>query len=424
MANSVIENEAARLAADARGIEFHYDLPAAFFRLFLDPTMSYSCHYFRTPQESLTQAALNKLQLVARKIALTADDRVLDIGCGWGSFVLWAAETYGCHVTGITLSPSQAAYVREQAAARGLADRVAVHVMHANAMTFPAASFDKIVTIGAIEHIEDLAGLWRDCRRLLRDGADARLLAHGMTVPVAARRESPASTLSGEETFIQEYIFPVGRFRHQWEVIRSLAVNDFEVIDVENITDHYTLTLRHWLANLMAHAGDLGAASGVPPERFRAQLLFLAGSAEAFAENRILCYQTLTRKLTLGAPRTPLPATREGYLLPEAGSRQMAEGRDAPVVPPESGDTTVVIEIAGDDPEIWTIAVRQGQAPQILPGPHEKPTCRLRIARDDFADLLDGRLRWTDAFVRGRTAFEGNLAAAIALRKLLMGDGA
>lgn len=306
----------ARREADARGIEFHYDLPPAFFRLFLDPTMSYSCHYFLTPGDSLAQAALNKLELVAHKVQLTAADRVLDVGCGWGSFVLWAAATYGCHVTGVTLSPRQAEYVRQEAETRGLGDRVAIHVMHANEMTFPDHSFDKIVTIGAIEHIEDLTGLWRDCRRILRDGPDARLLAHGMTVPVAVGREDRASPrLSGEDSFIQEYIFPVGRFRHQHEVIRSLEVNDFEILDVENITDHYTRTLQHWLDNLLAHAGDLGAGTGVPAERFRAQLLFLAGSIERFSENGILCYQTLTRKIAVGTPRDPLPATRADWLL-------------------------------------------------------------------------------------------------------------
>jgi cyclopropane-fatty-acyl-phospholipid synthase len=304
-----------RFEADARGIQFHYDLPTAFFQLFLDPTMSYSCHYFLTPDDTLAQAAINKLNLVARKINLSAADRVLDVGCGWGSFVLWAAAEYGCRTVGITLSPSQAAYVREQADARGIGDRVEVLVMHANAMTFPDAGFDKIVTVGAIEHIADLDGLWRDCRRLLRPEPDARLLAHGMTVPVAARRtEETPEALSGESSFIGEYIFPVGQFTHLVDVIRPLETNDFEVLDVENISDHYTQTLRHWYDNLMTHAADLGAATGVAPERFRAQALFLAGCAAAFSENRILCYQTLARPIAVDMPREPLPATRRAFI--------------------------------------------------------------------------------------------------------------
>jgi cyclopropane-fatty-acyl-phospholipid synthase len=304
-----------RLAADARGIQFHYDLPPAFFQLFLDPTMSYSCHYFLTSDDTLAQAAINKLELVARKINLSAADRVLDVGCGWGSFVLWAAQTYGCRTVGITLSPSQATYIREQAAARGIDDRVEVHVMHANAMTFPAAGFDKIVTVGAIEHIADLDGLWRDCRRLLRPDPDARLLAHGMTIPVAARRggDSPEG-LSGESTFIGEYIFPVGQFTHLFDVIRPLETNDFEILDIENISDHYTQTLQHWYDNLMAHGDDLGAATGVAPERFRAQALFLAGCVAAFSENRVLCYQTLARPIAVDTPREPLPATRRAFI--------------------------------------------------------------------------------------------------------------
>ena len=310
------EARAARLDADAEGIQFHYDLPPELFKLFLDPTMSYSCHYFLTPDDTLAQAALNKLELVARKLELRREDRVLDVGCGWGSFLLWAAERFGCHAIGITLSPQQAAYVRREADARGLGPLVDVHVMHANAMTFPAASFDKIVTIGAIEHIADLDGLWRDCARLLRGGPDARMLVHGMTVPVAARRDGRAEgQLSGEASFIQEYIFPVGAMTHLHEVIRTLEVNDLEVLDVEAMTDHYTRTMRCWLDNLLANADDPTLPAGVPPERLRAQLLFLAGCVDAFSENRVLCYQTLVRPIAVDAPRRPLPPTRRAFVL-------------------------------------------------------------------------------------------------------------
>lgn len=320
MAQTVGGVHEAQLAADAEGIQFHYDLPTAFFRLFLDPTLSYSCHYFLRPDETLAQAAINKLELVARKIELTAEDAVLDVGCGWGSFILWAAERYGCRATGITLSPSQADYVREQAAARGLAERIAVHVMHANAMDLPVGAFDKIVTIGAIKHIAALDGLWRDCARLLRGGPRARLLAHGMTAPAAARGHDPGPRLSGEADFIKEYIPPVGQFTTLGDVVRPLESAGFEVLDVENITDHYTRTLRRWLANLSAHAGDLGAASGVAPEWFRAQLLFLGGCVESFEENRILCYQTLARPIAVDTPRAALPPNRERLILRPDGN--------------------------------------------------------------------------------------------------------
>lgn len=325
---SAAEERATRLEADAAGIAFHYDLPPEFFRLFLDPTLSYSCHYFLTPAETLARAALNKLELVARKLDLRREDRVLDVGCGWGSFLLWAAARHGCHATGITLSPRQAAYVRQEADARGLGALVDVHVMHANEMTFAAGSFDKIVTIGAIEHIADLDGLWRDCARLLRGGPDARMLVHGMTVPPAARRPGrPEGQLSGEASFIQEYIFPVGAMTHLHEVIRTLEVNDLEVIDVEPITDHYTRTLQGWLDNLLANADETAPPPGVPPERLRAQLLFLAGCVEAFSEGRIFCYQTLVRPVTIGPPRRPLPPTRHAYLLAPGAANETGAPR-------------------------------------------------------------------------------------------------
>ena len=143
--------------AVAEGIRFHYDLPPEFFRLFLDhPTMSYSCAYFRDGEGSLEEAQLRKLELIARKLQLQPGDRVLDIGLGWGNMALFAAER-GCRVVGMTLAPEQAGYVRGEARRRGLADRVEVLVEEARTLPFPDRSFDKVVTIGATEHIADIA---------------------------------------------------------------------------------------------------------------------------------------------------------------------------------------------------------------------------------------------------------------------------
>jgi cyclopropane-fatty-acyl-phospholipid synthase len=137
-----------------------------------------------------------------------------------------------------------------------------------------------------------------------------------MTAPVPPPgRDRSRKQLSGEASFLREYIFPVGGFAHLHEVIRPLEAAGFEVADVENITDHYTRTLEHWLKNLSAHANDLGAGTGVAPERFRAQLLFLAGSVESFSEGRVLCYQTLARPIVPDEPRIPLPPTRARFLL-------------------------------------------------------------------------------------------------------------
>ena len=305
----------AQREADARGIQFHYDLPPAFFQLFLDPTMCYSCHYFLTAEDSLAEAAINKWELAARKIGLARDDRVLDVGVGWGSFVLWAASQHGCRTTGITLSQIQADYVRANAEALGVADLVDVQVMHANAMTFPEGSFDKIVSFDTIEHIADLDGLFRDCRRLLRNDARSCMLVQGSMAPATARADTHQPHVSGEASFIREYIFPVGEHPELGNVIRSLEAGGFEVVDVENLTDHYTRTLQHWYRNFMKHVGDLGAATGVSPERFRAHVLFLAGSVEGLSENQILCYQTLVRPIDVYQPRRELPATRRGLLL-------------------------------------------------------------------------------------------------------------
>jgi hypothetical protein len=287
--------------------------------------------------------------------------------------------------------------------------------MHANAMTFPAAAFDKIVTIGAIEHIADLDGLWRDCRRLLRPAPEARLLAHGMTVPAAVEREPPdRARLSGESSFLAEYVFPVGQFTQLSAVVRPLEEHDFEVLDVENITDHYALTLRRWYDNLVAHTADV-EATGVEPERCRAQLLFLAGAAATFAENRVLCYQTLARPIAVDDARAPLAPTRRAFVFPY-GAGEQAGAVPEPALP-EPASAAVEVEIAGPGGGTWSIDPTR--APHLAAGPHPAPAARVRIAGDDFAALVGGRLRWTDAFVAGRIEVTGDLVAAVRLRRLV-----
>jgi len=304
-------------AKDWEGIQFHYDLPAEFFRYFLDEGMNYTCAYFRHPEEPLDQAQQNKLALICRKLQLKPGDHVLDIGCGWGNFAFYAAEQFGCRVTGITLSNAQVEFIRHKAQKTGLSSKVEAIPMHALEMSFPLGNFDKVVTIGAIEHIPHLKKMFAECANILKD--EGLMLVHGMTKPWQLRQRAldGEEDTSEESRFLTENIFPVGEMISLTELIGALEPNNFEVLDVHNITDHYTLTLQNWLENLQKNEETIKDKGIVDISRLRAQMLFLAGCVESFQENRVLCYQALARKIRPDEVRVPLALSRKNLDLAE-----------------------------------------------------------------------------------------------------------
>ena len=382
------------------GIRFHYDLPPEFFRLFLDrETMSYSCAYFRDGKQNLGEAQRRKLDLVSRKLDLQPGDRVLDIGLGWGNMALNAAQL-GCRVVGMTLAPEQARYVREEAKRRGLGDRLQVLVEEARSLPFPDESFDKVVTIGATEHIDDLGTLFREVARVMT--AEALFLQHAMTQP--AGPEEPSVELD----FLKQHIFPVGRMKTLTEYAQAFEEAGLEVIDVHNITDHYTLTLHRWLRNLEAAGQSAATALGVSAERYRAQLLFLAGSCVSFAEGRIFCYQELLRKIDRRRYRRALPAGRDRYALDDGPSQPL----------PAATHTHPLVEVTVEATlNLWIDDVVG--SPQVGPPPR-RPDCRLTISRGAFAELASGELSLVDAYLGGLIDIEGDPIAALQLRSALL----
>ncbi|MDA8212423.1 MAG: cyclopropane-fatty-acyl-phospholipid synthase [Clostridia bacterium] len=297
------------LERDRLAIEMHYNMPEEFFKLFLDKRMSYTCNYFTSEEESLDQASENKLHLICKKLDLKPGDRVLDIGCGWGNFLFYAVEKYDVQATGITLSSAQAQYIAEETEKRGLNGRVKAEIIHALEMPFAEGTFDKIVTIGAIEHILDLPKLFQDCRSILTP--EGLMLVHGMSKPWKIYVDERNSPPDDESNFLSEYIFPVGELIPLHEIVAALEKNSFEVIDVENITDHYTLTLSSWLENLQKHEDEVLQTGLIPAEKLRAQILFLAGCVEYFQTNHNFTYQILVRPFDAYKERTALPLTRE-----------------------------------------------------------------------------------------------------------------
>jgi cyclopropane-fatty-acyl-phospholipid synthase len=282
------------LSRDAAQIQFHYDLSDEFFALWLDPKRVYSCAYFAQPNFNLDQAQEAKLDLICRKLHLQKGERFLDVGCGWGGLLLWAAQHYGVQAVGITLSKNQFEHVRTQIEKQGLQNQVSVQLLDYRALK-PSQPFDKIASIGMFEHVgrARLADYFQTLHGLLRPGG--WVLNHGITAGGLDNHQLGA----GMGDFIEKYIFPGGELVPIQEVLRAVAQGGLEAVDVENLRPHYAKTLWAWSDRL---EGQLGAALSVLSQRMsadqaarvlRAYRLYLAGCAVGFEQGWTLLYQVL-----------------------------------------------------------------------------------------------------------------------------------
>ncbi len=281
---------------DRASIAYHYDQPVEFFQPWLGETLAYSCAYFSSPHDCLDQAQSRKLDLVCRKLRLQPGERFLDIGCGWGSLPLHAAGKHAAQAQGITLSRRQAEFACGRIEARELGDRCAIELRDYRECEPWFGRFDKMASVGMVEHVglKNLPGYFRIARRLLRPGGV--FLNHG----IARSPGAPARNSS----FIDRYVFPDGRLVTLTQVIEAAEAAGFEVRDVENLREHYELTLRRWVEGLRAHATAL--ARYVSETTYRIWLLYMAGSAAAFHRGDIAIYQVLLSRPDRGASHLPL----------------------------------------------------------------------------------------------------------------------
>ncbi|MFJ8506692.1 class I SAM-dependent methyltransferase [Streptomyces avermitilis] len=286
--------------SDRRAISHHYDVGNDFYEIVLGPSMVYSCAYWATPDGTLEDAQRDKLELVCRKLGLTPGQRLLDVGCGWGSMAMHAAREHGVSVVGITLSQEQATYARKRVADEGLTDRVEIRVQDYRDVT--DGPYDAISSIGMAEHVgaEQYLEYARDLYALLKPGG--RLLNH----QIARRPQHDESTYSVDE-FIDAYVFPDGELAPVGGTVTQLERAGFEVRDVESLREHYALTLRRWVANLEAQW--VRGVRLTSPGRARVWRLYMAASALAFEHNRIGVNQVLAvRTPESGASGMPLRA--------------------------------------------------------------------------------------------------------------------
>ncbi|MEU0099626.1 cyclopropane-fatty-acyl-phospholipid synthase family protein [Streptomyces sp. NPDC006267] len=268
---------------DKEAISHHYDVGNDFYALVLGPSMVYSCAYWQDGG-TLEDAQRDKLDLVCRKLGLKEGDRLLDVGCGWGSMAMHAARAYGAQVTGITLSQEQAAHARKRIAEEGLTDRIEIRVQDYRDVC--DGPYDAISSIGMAEHVGSVR--YReyadDLYALLKPGG--RLLNHQI-----ARRPEKDEGAYRIDAFIDAYVFPDGELAPVGRTLATLEEAGFEARDVEALREHYALTLRQWVANLERHRER--AVRATSPGRVRVWRLYMAASALSFEHNRIGVNQIL-----------------------------------------------------------------------------------------------------------------------------------
>ena len=289
------------MARDRAAIQYHYDVGNEFYALWLDRHLQYSCAYFPTGMEDLDTAQELKLDLICRKLRLQPGERLLDIGCGWGGLVRYAAERYGVRAVGITLSEKQAAYANSLIDRVGLADRVAVRLQDYRAVS--DEPFDKIVSVGMFEHVgrSQMPAYFAQAQRLLKPGG--LFLNHGIAYwPGVFTGRSQASGpakwiaqwLLGIQSFSQSYIFPDGELEAVSEVNLLAEQCGFEVRDVENLREHYTRTMRHWVKRLEDHRAE--AIQLADEATYRTWRFYMAAAAYGFEAGYTNVDQSLLAK--------------------------------------------------------------------------------------------------------------------------------
>ncbi|OGU69460.1 MAG: cyclopropane-fatty-acyl-phospholipid synthase [Ignavibacteria bacterium RIFCSPLOWO2_02_FULL_55_14] len=280
-------------------ISFHYDVSNNFYALWLDEQMVYSCAYYEDAGQSLEQAQRDKLDHLCRKLRIKPGERLLDIGCGWGALICWAAEHYGITAHGITLSQNQYEHVQRTIQRRGLGPKVSVELLDYRDLQ-GEAEYDKLVSVGMFEHVglKNLSAYFAIANRLLKPGG--LFLNHGITSDEGGWKKTVATE------FINRYVFPDGQMETVSTVQQIMEDAGFEIHDVEGLRQHYALTLREWVSRLEERREE--ALKHVTEPVYRIWRLYMAACALQFEEGCAGIYQVLISKR---APfLSPVPLTR------------------------------------------------------------------------------------------------------------------
>ena len=282
---------------DRAAVQYHYDVGNDFYSLWLDRNLQYSCGYFPSGTEDLDAAQERKMEHICRKLLLQHGERLLDIGCGWGGLARYAALKYGVEVLGVTLSKNQKAYADEKNAGAELQGRVAVELR--DYRDLGDESFDKIVSVGMFEHVgrSHLPEYFAQVYRLLKPGG--LFLNHGISRRVGTeehRQGFVQQRIFGRGSFLQRYIFPDAELIPASDVNVMAENAGFEVRDVENLREHYALTLRNWVNRLETRREQAVKVSD--EVTYRTWRLYMSASAYGFESGNINVNQTLLARMT------------------------------------------------------------------------------------------------------------------------------
>ena len=269
------------LRRDKQAIQHHYDVSNGFYRLVLGPTMVYSCAYFAGEDESLDTAQERKLDVVCGKLNLQPGERLLDVGCGWGSLVIHAATHYGVRAVGVTISPAQAELARARVREAGLEDDIEIRL--ADYRDTDDGPYDKIASVGMVEHVGtgQLPAYFAHLKRLLKP--DGVLLNHGIVRPREQQRNP--------KSFAWRFVFPDGELQTLSRVLTEMERAGFEPRDTESLREHYALTLRAWYANQCANQEEATREAGT--ERERIWRLHNIGAALGFERGDLSVHQVV-----------------------------------------------------------------------------------------------------------------------------------
>ncbi len=288
-------------------IAHHYDVGNDFYSLWLGREMVYSCAYFSSPKQTLDGAQQDKLDYICRKLRLIPGQTLLDIGCGWGALVCWAARQYGVTAHGITLSEQQFIYAKERIRKEGLEGQVSVELRDYHDLRNDSTVYDRVVSVGMFEHIgiANFPLYFSIIKQIL--APNGLFLNHGITND-SGWQDTPITR------FINSYVFPDGELARICKVINAMENAGFEIIDVEGLRRHYALTLRAWIKALIMN--KTRAIKIVGDETYRVWRLYMSGSAHYFDEGSVNVFQVL-----VGHDREPLTVSLRRDELYERGCK-------------------------------------------------------------------------------------------------------